>query len=302
MYERHYGLRERPFLLQPDPAFLFPSEQHRLALAMLEYGLTTHADFCVLSGAIGTGKTTLIRQLLTQIDDRVTVGLISNTHRAFGPLLPWVLQAYELEGSGKDAVAMHRTLVEFMISQYARNRRALLIIDEAQNLGVDRLEELRLLSNINADKNQILQIFLVGQPELKTLLQRPDLEQFAQRIAVDYHIEPFDPAETVDYIRHRLAVAGGDRALFDDEACALVHRHSQGTPRLINSLCDTALVFGYATRALRINGALIEEAARTKRSGGIFPGTRTCNPDSLSVGSEKKVLSPSAPENPGRLS
>lgn len=274
MYEHFYGLRERPFSLLPDPTFLYPSEKHRSALALLEYGVMNQAGFCVLSGGIGTGKTMLIRHLLTHLRGDVTVGLISNTNRAFGDLLQWILGAFGLDLTGKEKAIMHRMLVDFMIGEYAKNRRTLLIIDEAQNMDAETLEELRMLSNINADKDQVLQVFLVGQPQLKDLLQSPNLEQFAQRITVDYHLTPLDPAETNDYIRHRVRVAGGPDDLFSDAACAGVYRYSQGVPRLINLLCDTALVFGYAARVPHIGGELVEEVAEAKRTGGIFPGTR----------------------------
>lgn len=294
MYERFYGLRERPFSLLPDPSFLYPSEQHHMALTLLEYSLVNQAGFCVLSGGIGTGKTTLIRHLLGQLEKNVTVGLISNTHRAFGELLQWVLVAFGIDGAGKDKAGMHNAFVNFMIGEYAKGRRTLLIIDEAQNLGPETLEELRMLSNINADKDQVLQVFLVGQPGLRDLLLRPDLEQFAQRIVVDYHLEPLDLNETTAYIRHRVSVAGGDPALFEDGACEAVYVYSRGTPRLINLLCDTALVFGYGARAPRIGRDLVEEVAEAKRKGGIFPGTRPSGPSAVAPASEDGKASPAS--------
>lgn len=275
MYERFYGLRERPFSLLPDPGFLYPSAKHRMALTLLEYSLMHQAGFCVLSGDIGTGKTTLIRRLLSQLDRNTTVGLIANTHRAFGELLQWILSALGVDApAGAARSALHRAFVDFVIGEYAKNRRTLLIIDEAQNLGIDMLEELRMLSNVNVDKDQVLQIFLVGQNGLKETLRRPELEQFAQRIAVDYHLDPLDEADTAAYIRHRVHVAGGDAALFDDPACAAVFHYSRGIPRLINLLCDTALVFGYAARAPRVGAELIEEVAEAKGKSGVFPGRR----------------------------
>ena len=271
MYEKFYGLREKPFSLLPDPSFLFPSPKHRMAMVLLEYSLMNQSGFSVITGEIGTGKTTLIRQLLNQIDRDVTVGLISNTHRSFGELLQWVLMAYNLEYAGKDKVGLYQTFVDFLIQEYARNRRTVLIIDEAQNMAPDTLEELRMLSNVNADKDQVLQIFLVGQAGLRDMLRRADLEQFAQRISVDYHLEPLNAEETRGYIRHRLTVAGGDPELFDNAASEAVFRNSRGVPRLINLLCDTILVFGYAEQAKRITVGLVEEVAREKRKGGLFP-------------------------------
>lgn len=275
MYERFYGLRERPFSLLPDPGFLYPSAKHRVALTLLEYSLMHQAGFCVLSGGIGTGKTTLIRRLLSQLDRNTTVGLIANTHRAFGELLQWILAALGVDApAGAERSALHRAFVDFVIGEYAKNRRTLLIIDEAQNLGIDALEELRMLSNVNVDKDQVLQIFLVGQNGLKETLRRPELEQFAQRIAVDYHLDPLDEPDTAAYIRHRVHVAGGDAALFDDSACVAVFHYSRGIPRLINLLCDTALVFGYGAQARCIGAELIEEVAEAKGQSGVFTGVR----------------------------
>lgn len=271
MYEKFYGLREKPFSLLPDPSFLYPSEKHSMALVLLEYGLSNQTSFSVITGGIGTGKTTLIRQLLSQLGRDVTVGLISNTHRSFGELLQWVLLAFNLEYAGKDKVGMYQLLVDFLIGEYARNRRTVLIIDEAQNMAPEALEELRMLSNINADKDQVLQIILVGQAGLRETLRRPDLEQFAQRIAVDYNLESLNLEETHSYIRHRLQVAGGDPDIFDTAACEAIYRHSGGTPRLINLLCDTAMVFGYAEQAAQIHAPLVEDVVHEKLKGGIFP-------------------------------
>ncbi|OYV77480.1 MAG: general secretion pathway protein [Chromatiales bacterium 21-64-14] len=271
MYESFYGLREKPFSLLPDPGFLFLSPKHRMALVLLEYGLMNQAGFTVISGGIGTGKTTLIRHLLNNIGRDTTVGLISNTHRSFGDLLQWIMLAFNIEDQGLDKVGRYRAFVDFMIREYAKSRRTVLIVDEAQNMAPETLEELRMLSNVNADKDQVLQVILVGQPGLRDTLRRADLEQFAQRIAVDYDLEPLEAHETREYIRHRLATAGGDPDLFEDEACAVVHEASRGVPRLVNLLCDTAMVYGYAEQAPRINAALVRDVARDKRKGGLFP-------------------------------
>ena len=271
MYEQFYGLREKPFSLLPDPGFLYPSNKHRMAMTLLEYGLLNQTSFSVITGGIGTGKTTLIRHLLNQIDRNVTVGLITNTHRSFGELLQWVLMAFNLEYAGNDKIALYQTFIDFLIREYARNRRTVLIVDEAQNMSPETLEELRMLSNVNTDKDQVLQVFLVGQPGLRDTLRRPDLEQFAQRIAVDYHLEGLNASETREYIRHRIVIAGGNPDLFEDAACEAIYRHSGGIPRLINLLCDTALVYGYAEGAPRITVTLANDVAHEKRKGGIFP-------------------------------
>jgi type II secretory pathway predicted ATPase ExeA len=271
MYEAFYKLKEKPFTLLPDPGFLYLSNRHRMALTMLEYGLMNQAGFTVISGDIGAGKTTLIRHLLNNMDQEHTVGLISNTHRSFGELLQWVLLAFNLEHRDMDKVEMYRRFVDFIIDEYAHNRRTVLIIDEAQNMEAETLEELRMLSNINADKDQALQVILVGQRELRETLRRPDLVQFAQRISVDYHLEPLSEADTAGYIRHRLEVAGGNPDIFTPAACKAVYHFTNGVPRLINLLCDTALVYGYAEQKQRIDARLVADVAREKQQGGIFP-------------------------------
>lgn len=265
MYERFYGFKERPFTLLPDPGFLFLSRRHAMALAMLEYGLANASGITVMTGEIGSGKTTLLRHLLNRLGADTSVGLISNTHHAFGELLEWVLLAYGLEFRGKSKAEMYRDMVDFMVGQYARGRRTLLIVDEAQNMDPPTLEELRVLSNVNADKDQVIQLVLVGQPELRGTLRRPELAQFAQRVATDYHLEPLEAGETDAYIRHRLGVAGGEPELFEPDARAFVHRQSGGVPRLINSLCDMALVYGYAAQSPRIGLELLEEVVEDRR-------------------------------------
>ena len=271
MYKSFYHLSEKPFTLLPDPGFLYMSDKHRMAFTMLEYGLMNQAGFTVISGDIGAGKTTLIRHLLDNMDREHTVGLISNTHRSFGELLEWILLAFNLEHTGMNKVEMYRRFVDFIIDEYAHNRSTVLIIDEAQNMAAETLEELRMLSNINADKDQSLQVILVGQRELRDTLQRPDLVQFAQRISVDYHLQPLSAEETASYIRHRLKVAGGSPDTFTDAACQAIYLYSNGVPRLINLLCDTALVYGYAEQQPRIYANLVTDVAREKQQGGIFP-------------------------------
>lgn len=272
MYESFYGFREKPFSLLPDCGFLYLSGKHRLALTLLEYGLMNQAGFTVISGDIGTGKTTLIRQLLNSIDPTIKVGLISNTHQAFGDLMKWIALAFDLPHHGKDKVGLYQDFMDFIIQEYARGRRTLLIIDEAQNMSAETLEELRMLSNVNADKDQVLQIMLIGQRELRETLRRPDLVQFAQRIGVDYHLEPLSEKETGDYIRHRCVTAGGQVGLFSDQSCQQVYRFTGGVPRLINLLCDTALVYGYAEQRETVDAALISDVALDKQKGGLFQG------------------------------
>ena len=271
MYEAFYGFRSKPFSLLPDPEFLYLSKKHQMALTLLEYGLMNQASFSVITGDIGTGKTTLIRQLLNQMDRDMVVGLITNTHPSFGELLQWILLAFNLECPGKEKVDMYKTFMDFLIKQYAANRRTILIIDEAQNMGPQALEELRMLSNVNSEKDQVLQVILAGQPGLRDNLRDPCLEQFAQRISVDYNLAPLTAEETREYIRHRLSIASGNPDVFNDEACETVFRYSGGIPRLVNLLCDTALVYGYAEQTHRINAQLIEDVVRDKQQSRILP-------------------------------
>lgn len=271
MYESFYGLKEKPFSLLPDPAFLYLSRQHEMAITLLEYSLENQAGFCVITGKAGTGKTTLLRRQLNQIGDDVSIGLITNTHHSFGELLRWILHAFSLDGGSDNRARQHRVFTDYLIGQYAKNRRTMLIIDEAQNMSAAALEELRMLSNINSEKDLLLQVILVGQPPLRELLQHPELEQFAQRVAVDYHLDGLSSEETRGYIRHRLRVAGGEHELFTDDACEAVFVHSGGIPRLINLLCDLALVYAYAGQAAAVTGELIEQIVSEREHHGALP-------------------------------
>lgn len=284
MYEAFYGLREKPFSILPDPSFLYLSQQHGLALDLIEYGLMNQAGFNVITGDIGSGKTTLIRFLLNQIDRSVSVGLISNTHHDFGELLQWILFAFKLDYRGKQKVELYETFVDFLAREYAENRSTVLIVDEAQNMSIDTLEQLRMLSNINADKDHVLQIILVGQAGLRETLRRPELEQFAQRIAVDFHLQALDVQETRAYVRHRLRIAGSPNLdIFDEAACLALHRHSGGVPRVINLLCDTALVYGYADSRRTIDSATVNLVALDKAKGGLFRSATQIAPVPRSV-------------------
>jgi type II secretory pathway predicted ATPase ExeA len=225
-----------------------------------------------VTGEIGAGKTTLVRHLLNQTQHSdITIGLVTNTHRSFGDLFQWILNAYGIDYNDKSRVEQHQAFTDFLIDEYGNNRRVVLIIDEAQNMDLEALEELRLLSNINADHDQILQIILVGQPELRKKLQDPSLEQFAQRILADYHLESLSKDEVVDYIRHRLAVAGGNREIFDSHACNYIAYFSRGVPRLVNMLCDLALVYGFTQDKSVVDAKVVEEVVRDKLKGGITP-------------------------------
>ena len=218
MYEKFYGLREKPFSILPDPDMIYWGHNHLLAFAMLEFGVMNNAGFTVITGEIGCGKTTLLRYLLRNIDSNITVGLISNTPCAKADLLQWVMMSLDQPFEDSYAVLLKR-FHHFLHDQYLRGGRTILVVDEAQNLGLESLEELRMLSNINADKDQYLQIILIGQPQLKDLLRSPQLVQFAQRVSSDFHLKPLNPTDVREYIRYRLKTAGSRRQLFSDEAC-----------------------------------------------------------------------------------
>ena len=237
---------------------------------MLEYGLVNHVGITILTGEIGAGKTTLIRKLLDLIEVDVTVGLISNTHQSFGNLLQWVATAFDLPAKTDSKAVLYDRFGQFLIQEYSEGRRTLLIIDEAQNLSAMTLEEMRLLTNINADKHQILQLMLVGQPELRETLNRPDLRQFVQRIGVDFHLAPLSSSEADEYIKHRLGVAGGDEDMFSAVARRYIYLQCGGVPRLINSMCDTALVYGYAEEASRISAELVHDMVLERAESGLY--------------------------------
>ncbi|MGA8182667.1 MAG: AAA family ATPase [Terriglobia bacterium] len=258
MYERFFNLREKPFSMMPDPAFLYFGDHHGVAYAVLEYGALSQAGFTVITGEVGCGKTTLVRHLLNQLPEPVSVGLITNTHLNFDNLLEWILMAFGQDYRPKSHVSLYDDFVSFLISQYAARRRTLLIIDEAQNLGVATLEELRTLSNVNADGHQVLRIILVGQPELRVTLTRPELRQLSQRVAAHYHLRPLSQSGTLSYIRYRLEHAGGSPDIFTNDACHQIHIHSGGVPRKINLLCDVALVYAYAEEEPVIEAGLIQ--------------------------------------------
>ena len=274
MYKEHYGLKENPFSMLPDPSFLYLGKKHSLALAMLQYAMMNQATITVLTGEIGSGKTTIVRHLLNQSDDDTQVGLLSNTHSRFGELMQWVNLAFGLPYEGKSKVALHQVFIEYSIEQYAKGRRLVLIIDEAQNLDVDTLEEIRLLSNINADKDHILQLLLVGQPQLYRKLRKPELEQFIQRISFSYHLKSLSLDETNNYISHRLTVAGGNPDLFEPQARRIIHKKSRGIPRLINVLCETALIYGFADRKKIIDEHLVHEVVQDKIESGLMAPNR----------------------------
>jgi type II secretory pathway predicted ATPase ExeA len=270
MYEKFYGLHTKPFSILPDPDFIFWSRSHALAFGMMEYGVLNGAGFTVVTGEIGCGKTTLIRELLRKVSGAVTIGVLSNTGPQGGDLMRWILMSLGQPYEAPSGVTLYKQFQDFLFAEHARGRHVLLIIDEAQNLGAVMLEELRLLSNLNADGDQLLQLILVGQPELKQLLEAPELKQFSQRVSSDFHLSRLNQRDFVNYIEHRLSVAGATRALFTQEALDLVYKASRGVPRLVNIICDTAMIYGYANDSQTISHDIIQMVLRDKKKYGAL--------------------------------
>ena len=283
MYTEHFGLNHKPFNQVPDPNFLYLSPNHKKALTLLEYGVISHAGFTVVTGEIGAGKTTLIRTLLKKIDDDCVIGLINNTHETFGGLMEWVLDALDIESNSSDNAGRYRDYINFVIERYAEGKRVILIIDEAQNLSVKALEELRLLSNVNIDADIFMQLILTGQPELIDKLNEPELEQFAQRIGVEFHLNSLDYRQTEKYITHRLKTAGASYPIFTHEACAAIFCYSEGVPRRINNLCDFALVYAFADDVKTIKISTVLSMMKDKKTSRIIKPSGKLNPQVDSV-------------------
>ncbi|EFK05835.1 putative secretion ATPase, PEP-CTERM locus family protein [delta proteobacterium NaphS2] len=274
MYTSFYGLKEKPFDLHPDPGFLYMSRGHENAYTHLDYAVRENKGFVIVTGEIGSGKTTLINFLLTKIRQNVEVGLISNTSLTPEQFIMMICEEFEVSLDSSDVTDKARMLARFhafLLEQFGRKKRVILIVDEAQNLTPDALEEIRMLSNLESEKHHLIQIILVGQPELKYKLQMKELEQFTQRITVHCHLEGLGPEEVDHYIRYRMQVAGATRGdIFLPDAIAAVHRYSEGIPRLINIICDTALVFGFADSLTVIDGEVIEAVVKARKAGGLF--------------------------------
>ncbi len=264
MYEQHFGLTERPFSIAPDPRFLYMSQQHREALAHLLYGVGEGGGFVQLTGEVGTGKTTICRCLLEQVPENVDVALILNPRVSAMELLASLCDELRIDYA-RDTTSIKSltdVLNAHLLETHARGRRTVLIIDEAQNLDADALEQVRLLTNLETTREKLLQIVLIGQPELRSLLAREDLRQLSQRVTARYHLEPIQRSETAAYIRHRLQVCGASDVIFNDAAIDLVQKLSGGVPRLINVMCDRAMLGAYVEGKRKVEATIVIRAAR----------------------------------------
>ncbi|MFH1277780.1 MAG: AAA family ATPase [Candidatus Eisenbacteria bacterium] len=268
MYCKYYGFSEDPFQLTPDPGFLYLDDVYREALAHLEYGVFSGKGYVLLTGEVGTGKTTLVHSFLDRHGDALTTAFIFSTAMNFVELLRMIHDDFDTGVQGDSEAFLLIELNRFLLKQYQEDRKTVLILDEAQNLGDELLEKIRMLSNLEARKSKLIQTVLVGQPELAAQLEQPKLRQLRQRVAVRFDVPPMNEERSRDYIEHRLSVAEAPgRGLFTDDALTAIYRHSKGIPRLVNVICSNALLLGLGGDRTRIDRNLIEEVARDLLSG-----------------------------------
>ncbi|HOI17172.1 MAG TPA: XrtA-associated ATPase [Geobacteraceae bacterium] len=286
MYEKFFELEKKPFELVPNPEFLFLSKSHKKAIVYLDYGLKEHAGFILVTGEVGSGKTTIVRNLLKNLDDTVTLSKVFNTKVTSEQLIAMVNDDFGLDTAHKDKITLLRELTDFLIDQHAAGRWPTLIIDEAQNLSGELLEEVRMLSNLETDTSKLLQIILVGQPELRRTLAQPELRQLRQRISISCHLMPLSRQETEDYIFHRLEIAGNRNAVsFDEGSIDIIYSFSRGIPRLVNIICDFLMLSAFAEETNRMTRELVQEVIgeieienaywNDVTPEGSFPGNRT---------------------------
>ena len=270
MYLEFYGLKEKPFNATPDPKFLYLTPGHREALAQLIYGVQEHKGFIVLTGEVGTGKTTLVQTLLQKLDSNTAVAYVFNSTLTFDELLEYALQDFGIAKTWGSRVERLVALNNYLIERRRAGQNTVLILDEAQNFDPDTLEQVRLLSNFETPTEKLLQILLVGQPELKEKLQLPRLRQLKQRIGLRCAIPPMTASETRDYIRTRLRIANGrDLNLFDEAAVRRIAEYAAGIPRVVNIVCDHALLIGYADQTRRVGYEIVDRAVRYLEEGEL---------------------------------
>jgi len=260
MYEKFFNLKTKPFELVPNPEFIFLSRPHKKAMTYLDYGIKEKIGFILLTGEVGSGKTTIIQNLIRGMNSDVKLSKIFNTKLSSGQLLAMINDDFGLRVNGKDKITLLRELNDFLIQQYTNNSQSVLIIDESQNLTPELLEEIRLLSNLETDKSKLLQIILVGQPELRKTLLRPELRQLRQRISISFHIYPLTRKETEEYIFHRLEIAGNREAIsFQNGTIDVIHNFSRGIPRLINIICDFLMLSAFVEETKELSLDMVQE-------------------------------------------
>ena len=274
MYERFYNLRERPFSLSPDPDYLYPSRVHKEALSYLRYGIESHAGFIVITGEIGSGKTTLLQTVLRGLDHQTSVARLVSTTLHARELIEAVMLDFGLDpGQTRSKPYLIRDFARYLVEQRAAGRLALLVIDEAQNLSLPALEEVRMLSNLETEKSKLIQIALIGQPNLRDVLARPELEQLRQRVTVSYHLQALDAPETAAYVNHRLRRAAiGAPLEFPRDVTDLIHDRSRGIPRKINVIADAILLFGYGEEQRAITVELTRQVLEELETTGVVTG------------------------------
>src|ERR1700752_4612181 len=265
MYLSFFGLNEKTFAITPEPRYLYLSERHAEALAHLMYGINEAGGFVQLTGEVGTGKTTIVRSLLAQAPKNAEIALILNPRMTPPEFLLTICEELGVgvpDGSSGRLKDLVDILGGYLLRAHGEGKRVVLVVDEAQNLSPEVLEQVRLLTNLETDTQKLLQIILLGQPELRDILARPDLRQLAQRITARFHLTPLDATETTNYLRHRYRIAGGLHLPFDAAAIRRIHAHSGGVPRLINVIAERALLGGYAHDDTRIDARTVDRAAR----------------------------------------
>jgi general secretion pathway protein A len=280
VYQEYFGFDKMPFNTTPDSRFFFPSSKHAEALASLIYAVNQRKGFVVITGEVGAGKTTVCRMLLNRIEPNSKVVLITNTNITCEQLFEMICTQLGLNAAGKDKAGIIEMLSSYLLDQLAQQAAVLLIIDEAQNLSSDVLEEVRMLSNLETEREKLLQVILLGQPELRRRLHLPELRQFRQRIVVTYHLSPLSLQETIQYVFYRLRVAGGiDKVKFTRRAMNELYEYSKGVPRLINIICDSALLSCFVRDVRVISQNIVEEVVHElgldELAGGADVGTGT---------------------------
>ena len=293
MYRKFFGLKKRPFILSPDPEFLYLSRVHDLALTHLEYGIVHNVGFLALTGDVGAGKTTLLKYLFEKVKDSLDIAMVFNTNLDPASFLEMLTREFELNPSSNSKTDLFDALADHFISEYSKGNRCVVIVDEAQNLPTETFEELRMLSNLEVGSDFLLQIILVGQPQLRERLSDHSLSQLAQRISVHFHLTPLPLNEVGEYINHRLKIAGysDPDPLFLDDAIEFIGQLSKGIPRVINSICDACLTYAFADDLKQVSKEVVERVIKDNELLVAFIEEKTCKEDEQTVARPIKEVS-----------